>query len=317
MRKELSTYFKLRKIGSPIIISLILIFFFTVINGIFIYSANPDNNYFYTIKRVLPYPAFVIGNRVVYFSEYESYFRSNKRIYETAYRIDFGASQEGTKNLEALEDKTKKELINKIIIEAMLDDMGMGVSKKNVQEEYDSVVNNMTISDGKQENLSDLLKYSPGIRESDIKKRIYLSSIMDKFKREVIYNLELKVIAIYPEDSSKEEDWNEARERAESILSLSKKNPAEFDKYFISGNVPHDLIVSGFGRDYYFADDLPGSFSEEFYNLQEDSISNNILKTDVGYYLLKSNDSRGYYKGSLDDYLDEQKSKIRIIDLVH
>lgn len=316
MRKELSHYFKSSKINIPILISVLFLFLFVLVNGFFIYSYNPDNNYFYTIKKIIPYPAFMVGNKIITFGSYEDALKSNRRIYETAYRIDFSKSQEGARNREALEEKTKKEIIDNVITKTTLAEMGVSVTQSDINKEYEKVIKDLVLAEGGG-STSSLIKYSPNIRDSDIKRQVGYSIARDRLKKEVVYNVRLKLIVIYPDNASREEDWQAARLKAEDLLSVFIENPDGFDEYFSSNNNnKDDILVKNFNREYYFAEDLPISFADTFYNIGENKISQEILKTEIAYYLLKSYDSHGYYRGSLGDYLDEQRSKIRIIDLV-
>ena len=307
MRKEISFYLRNRKIRNIIIISLIFLFLFILINGVFIYAFKKNNSYFYVLEKIIPYPAYSVGGKIITIGEYEDLVNLNKRIYELAYRVDFSESEEGKKNLQILRSNIKKELIDKVIIENILKSMGQSITDQDVNKEYNSIIKNI----GPNQEISNIIQYTSGIQEKDVKEKIYENLINQRIKENVIYNLKMKVLVVKPNDSAKQEDWDEIQKTAEMAVEDLKQNPASFDKYALLYSDKNDYLVQNFGKDYYFEDDLPESFRDAFNSFTIGSIGGPI-KGDNGYYIFDIEDKKGYYKGSLEDFLKEQEGKFKV-----
>jgi len=70
-------------------------------------------------------------------------------------------------------------------------------------------------------------------------------------------------------------------------------------------------VVQNGGSEYYYANDLPEDFRESFNSLDKGQVSV-PLKSDSGYYIFRVEDKRGYYRGDIDAFLKEQRSRFKI-----
>lgn len=312
MRKEISSLFQFRtkKNKKNIFWALILLFAFIVINGVFIYIFNFTGFYFYAVKKIIPYPALVVGNKIVTFSSYDDKLSENERVYEMAYRINFNSGADGKKNLDALKINIKNEIIDRIIMEGLLSGEKLSVTTTDINKEYDNMLNNI----GSDKEILSILKYSSGIKNSDIKDLIYQNLLKDRVKSNFIYNLKMKVIVIKPDDSTKEDDWNKAAQKSQEIYNDIIGGSGSFDKYSVLYGDKNDPIVQNFGRDYYSIEDLPEALQKGFYSLKLNA--NEPIKGEGGYYIFNVLEKKGYYHGSYDDFMKEQESKIRIMSFM-
>ena len=311
MRKEISKVFKEKKTVKRFFWLFGIIVFFIVINGFFIYFLNPDNYYFFVVKNIIPYPAFIIGNKMVTFSSFEDKVSTNEKIYEIAYRVNFNSGTEGKKNLDLLKNNTQEEIIDRIIMESLLKTEGTEVSSKDVKNEYESIVNN--ISSDKE--ILNILKYSSGIKDSDIKDRIYQNLLTESVKNDFLYNLKAKVILIKPDNPDKDEDWKTAYQKSQDIYNSIKQGNSSFDAYYALYGDKNDVIVQNSGKEYYFAEEMPKEISDVFYDLKVGEV-NEPIKSANGYYIFDVSGLRGYFKGSYDDFMKEQKKKVRILSFL-
>jgi len=307
MRREINFYLKNKKIRNIIIIFAVSLIAFILINGVFIYLFKKNNSYFYVLEKIIPYPFCSVGGKVITIGEYEDLVNLNQRIYELAYRVDFSESEEGKKNLSILETKIKKDLIDKVIIENILKSMGQSVSNSDVDKEYEMIIKDI----GGDQEIGNIIKYTSGIKENDVKEKIYENLINQRIKENIIYNLKMKVLLLRPNDPAKPEDWDQAQKTAQAIVDESNQNISNFDQYVPLYSDQNDYLVQNFGKDYYFKDDLPESFQDAFQSFSVGSVSGPI-KGDSGYYLFKVEDKRGYYQGNLADFLKEQEDKLKV-----
>lgn len=314
MRKEISSIFKFetKKTRKGFLITLFLITLFIVVNGLIVYLLNPSNYYFFVVKKVVPYPAFVVGNKVVTFSHYDDKLSESKKIYEVAYRINFDSGSEGKKNLDILRENVEKEIIDSVILEGLLKSNKMAVTNIDIKNEYDNMLRDI----GSDKEILNLLKYSSGIKDGDIKDRIYQNILKERVKNNFVYNLKMKVIVIKPENTNNEEDWNKASQQAQSIYNDVVSSNSNFDKYAALYGDKNDSVVQNFGREYYFSEDLPKTLVDGFYGFGVDRI-NGPIKGDNGYYLFNVYEKRGYYKGSYEDFMKEQRNKVKILSFLH
>ena len=311
MRKEISKYFKKSKTRNRTIVAIFLFFFFILINGILIYTFNFNNYYFYIVKKIVPYPAFVFGKKIVSISSYDDEVSINKKIYESAYRIDFSSSGEGEKNIENLRKNVKEEMLDKIIMENSLKEVGKKVSNNDINKAYEDIVRGV----GSDKEVKDILKYSANIEEDDIKNMIYTNLLKEAVSKEILYSMKLSIISLKPDDAKKQEDWEKTEKKANTIVADIKGNNSSFDKYYILYNAKNDAVVQNSGKDYYTVEDLPVEFKSTFYSLEKGSVSE-LIKTSEAFYIIRADDKRGYYRGNLDSFLKEQKSKLRILSFI-
>lgn len=313
MRKEISSIFKFKtkKTKNNLLVILFLVVIFIIINGLFIYLFNFSNYYFFVVKKIIPYPAFMVGNKVVTFSYYDDKLLENKKIYEIAYRINFDSSNEGKKNLDVLKNNVKNEIIERVIMEGLLENNKISVTNSDVKKEYENMLKNI----GNDKEILNILKYSSGIKDSDVRDLIYQNLIKEKVKNNFIYNLKMKAIVIKPEDNSKQEDWDKAGQQVQDIYNNIIGSNDSFDKYFALYGDKNNSIVQNLGREYYFWEDLPKEIQDKFYSFNINKVSEPI-KSDSGYYIFNVYESRGYYKGSYDDFMKEQKKTVKIISFL-
>lgn len=308
MRKEFTHYFKNKKIRNIILISLAAIFLFILVNGVIIYILNPQNDYFYLVEKIIPYPAFSVGGEMITVSAFNESVNSNKRIYEAVYRVDFSSAGEGVKNTNQILKTTKREMIDCVIMEGILINLNKSIKQKEVISEYEKILKDI----GGNTEIGKILRYSTNVKEADVKNKIYTNLLMEKIKEEVVYSLKMKVLVLEPKDINDQEEWARIQKEAAEISGELKQDPSGFDKYLLLYNDQNDFIVNNFGRgEYYFPEDLPEEFRESFKSFYVGGISDPI-KGGNGYYIFKVENSRGYYSGSLDDFLSEQRDKIKI-----
>jgi parvulin-like peptidyl-prolyl isomerase len=253
----------------------------------------------------------VVGKHYITLSQYDDEVFLDKKLYDVAYKVDFGDSVEGRANLKQLQEKAKQDLINKTIMEDILSSIGQSISGSEIKKEYQNILRDI----GSDKEIGSILKYATSISEGDIQEKVYYNLLKDRVSRNVLYNVKMKIIAIKPTDINKQEDWDEAQKKVQEIEAAVRQNPAAFDGFYVANNNGQDAIVQNFGRDYYFKDDLPSEFSDAFFKLVSGGISG-ILKTDASYYVLKAEDIQGYYKGSFDEFMTEQRQRVRIYSLV-
>lgn len=311
MRKEAVKYFKEKGRRNKVILALVAIFLFIVINGALIYLINPTNVYFSIVKKIVPYPALIVGREYITFSDYDLEFFLNKKLYEIAYRLDFGNTEEGRRNKKALLEKTKGEIIEKIIMEEVLKGSGKSVTKQDISKEYDNLVKDM----GSDKETREILKYAAGVKERDVENQIYFYLLKNRIKESIIYNSKLKIIAIKPENISNDGDWKKAEEKASKALQEIKANASAFNNYYALDSNKQDLLVQNFGREIYFVEDLPDSFRGSFFNTKVGEVSE-VIKGNAGYYIFQKEKEGGSYKGTFDEFIREQKNKIRVIDFI-
>lgn len=307
MRKEFTHYFKNKKIRNIVLVSLAALFLFVLTNGAVIYIFNPQNDYFYLVEKIIPYPAFSIGREMITVGAFNEDVNSNKRIYEAAYRVDFSSSIEGAKNSNQILEMIKKEMIDCVIMKGILTNLDKAIKQKDITGEYKKILEGI----GDNTEIGKILKYSTNVKEADVKNKIYTNLLTEKVKEEVVYNLKMKVLVFKPGDINNQEEWTRTQKKAAEISAELKQNPSSFDQYQSLYNDQNDFIVNNFGREYYFAEDLPEEFRESFKTFYVGKISDPI-KGSNGYYIFKVEDSRGYYSGSLNDFLNEQRGKIKI-----
>jgi len=305
MRKAVSSYLKAKRIKNRLIIVILLIAFFVFIHGIVIYSINPPGSYFAFIKKIIPFPAIVIDKDIVTIADYERELSLIKSLYENIYRVSF-EGEEGKAIFKEVKNNVKNELINRIIMDRILTGINMEVSNKEVSQEYEKIVKDL----GGREEARNILKFASNWEENDLRKRIYYDLLKQKIKDYLIYHVKIKIVYIVPEKTNSQESWEEAKKETEDIYNRLIAGDITFDEAEREFNRNNSLIQNS-DQKYYYLDELPESFADAISTLDIGEISN-IVETESGYYLIKLEDRKGYYKGSLENFLEEQRKQLRI-----
>ncbi len=305
MRREISLRLKTRGIKKRVILVLLFFFFFITVNGFFIYTVNPSNSYFNIIKKIIPYPAIIIGRDIVTMARYEDEIILNKRLYEEVYKINFEEEGEGDK-IKDIKKIVKDEFINAYIMNRVLDTIGVEVSKKEINEEYEKIINDL----GGREEMKDILQFTAGWRESDLKKKIYLSILEEKIKESIIYQVKIDVISIIPDSIGNEGEWVIAEEEARVIYNKILEGEITFSGAKNQFGSDNFLLVNN-DEKYYYLDEFPDNLKDIVLSLEVGEVSEPV-ETDSGYHILKLEEERGYYRGELEDFLMEQRAKFRI-----
>lgn len=311
MRKELSSFFKEKNKRNKFIVLSVLIILFITVNGYFIYYKKIDSYYFVVIKKIIPYPAFIVGKQVITVDQLDENLKRNKKLYELSYKIDFGNTEMGNKNMQDLRNRTKQEIFETILMQNTLDAIDKNVTKKDVKDEYERAIKNIAAD----KEIANILKYSANVNENDIRNKIQYGLLKDRIKDNILYSLKLKVISIKTKDTASAEDWDVAKLKAEKIIEESKNNQNYFNNYYALENDNNDIIVQNFGRDYYSVEDLPESFRKAFLNLMPGRISE-PLKTDLGYYIIRNDGQSGNFKGNFNDFIKDQLDKTKILSFL-
>lgn len=312
MRKEISSLFRIKKTKAKTLLILLAIAFFMVINGIFVYIFNFNGYYFYLIKKVVPYPAMIVGDKIVTYAFYDDMLNSNQKIYETTYRVNFTSGAEGANNLNQLRSTTKEDIIENGIVDGLLSSIGQEVSNMDVKKEYENVLHDI----GSDKDILNILKYSAGINDKDIKNKIYQNISRERVKNNFIFNLKMKVVFIKPDNPADQGSWDAAQNKATGIYNDIAIGKTGFDQAYALYGDKNDIIVQNFGREYYFSEDLPKDLQETFFALRP-GVPSKPVKSDSGYYIMLASDIRGYYRGTLGDFINERKQNLRIISFLH
>ncbi len=300
MRKQLSFYLKKGSLRRRIILLIFLLLIFVSANVFLIYFKNPQDNYTNFVKRVAPFPAIIIGNKIITVGSYEKELAIERKIQETAYKISFDSSADGQALLKKLKDSTEEKMIEYFLMEKMLSNAGLAVSDNEVAKEYNALLENA----GGEISTKNILKFFAGLTIAETKSKIYKYLLEEKTKDRFLSKAKISSINVLVSDANNQGQWAEAESKIKLIES-NIKGGAGFD------SAKRSFGAMGAGDEDYYVADLSENIRAGIANIKVGEVSG-IIRGEDGYYLVRVIERKGGYDGSLTDFMTEKKQGIRI-----
>lgn len=262
--------------------------------------------------RAIPYPAAVVGGRVITFDRMLDLSDSVKRFYESqdfssvGLRVDFG-SADGQKRLKIKEKNVFTKLIENLIIESEAKDAGIKLTDEMVRQELERKIREL----GSDENLKSTLKKLYGWEIHDFEKNVvkpdlYRARLFEQIKKN---------------DSS----YETARKKIEEA-----KNEMEKDSFAKVAEKYSDGESAKFGGElgWFSADQMLPDVALAAFNLEKGKTSG-IIESPIGYHIIEVTDKKTEKEIALvkvrqifvrtkafSDWLSEREKDTSIITLV-
>jgi len=278
MRKEISSHLKSKSIKGKLTMFLIIIALFVFINGILIYTINPNNSYFIFIKKIIPFPAMIVDKNIISMAEFDKELLLMESLYKTAYKVDFINEEENL--LNEIKGNICRDIKNRIIMEIILSSANISISNKEIDWSYEKLISNF----GGEKEAKNILEFASGWKEKDLKKKIYYNLLKQRVKELFIYQVKIEIEYIFLDDTA-------------------------------TSNKDISLVAEKNDQGFYYFNELPDDISDVISSIAVGEKSN-IVELESNYYTVKLEDERGYYRGTLEEFLKEQEDKTRIWEFV-
>lgn len=251
-------------------VALIIIFLSTI--GYLIYGQKNESSFVKTASRILPYPASIVDGKYVTYRSYLDQLYVLKNYYSSYKKLDLN-SEEGKKTLT----EARVEVLNRVnedaIITVEAKKMGVSVSKKDLDTEFDKLV----ASNGGTKDFSEILKTYYGLSLNEFKSLIYAPRMLREKLTDKI---------------NSDESINEAaKKKAEGILEKIKVGE-DFAKLAKSESQDPGSAASGGDLGYFGKGKMVPDFENAAFALNVGEVSG-LVKTPYGYHIIKVTDKKG------------------------
>lgn len=264
----------------------------TIVFSLGIYGKTWQNKPTYQIIRFYPYPAAIVGTDFV----------SVKTVWQQMLFLkNYGqkAGQQLPPDKE-LRSKIIAQEIDDILIRKQVLRNGLKVSQKEVNEVFDKIASEQ----GGRDIIIKVLKEYYGMSENDFKKIIKSQLYRNKVKTELLAQVKVRHILIKDEN------------RAKEILERVKKGENFED---LAKQYSEDVASRDKGGDLGFiGEDAPllPDFKKAALALEPGKVTQDLVKTDFGYHIIKVDEKKGKISKSAAEWLKDLKKRSLIITLI-
>jgi parvulin-like peptidyl-prolyl isomerase len=251
---------------------LVLFFVYLLVVGAIIYFYSPRENYLVRrTAKFIPYPAAIVGTKIITFNQLAGNLDSVKKFYENqdffslGLRVDF-STPEGRKKLEIKE----KDILNKLVENAVIEKEAKKRGVRLTNDVINQMINRKLKEYGNEEYLNGNLQKLYGWDIEDFKKNIVEPDVY----REKLFE------SLKKTDPSYEEAKNKIIE-AENELYSEKSFENVAEKYSEGESAKNGGQLGWFN----LSQMLP-EVALEIINLPDKKLSG-IIESSIGYHIVK------------------------------
>lgn len=195
-----------------------------------------------------------------------------------------------------LETQVLDQMIDVILVKKEAAKHGITITKADIEEAYKKVIE----ENGGQEEVEKVLKDLYGMTKKDFKALIRDQLYQEKVKTELFVQVHARHILIKDEG------------RAKEILEEAKKGEKSFEdlaKEFSEDTGSRD---NGGDLGWFYHGTMVPEFEEAAFTLEAGQITEEPVKTEFGYHIIKVDEKKGELNQSFTDWLTETREKSKI-----
>lgn len=271
-----------------------------------------------------------IGDELITEEEFNADFQVFKNIYEQ--QLGEGALAQTDANGNTLEATLKESIIEKIIMERIVEKESKALNIEVTQEEIDAELNSYTVAMNGEEDFNKFLESNNMTKEffiENLRKEI----LLEKHKEYIMKDLEVteketeKYFEEYEEDLVVVKASHilvKTEEEGKAILERLNSGE-DFAKVAEEASIDQASATQGGDLGYFAKGQMIAEFENAAFALNVGEVSD-LVKTEVGYHIIKLADKKDTYDALKDDislllkedkYLEElqklrDKSKVKI-----
>ncbi|MFA4931137.1 MAG: peptidylprolyl isomerase [Patescibacteria group bacterium] len=289
-------------VKSILLMVLILLVIFLVGVGVAVYNLQTENKFARAVASTLPYPMAVVDTQLVYLSDYWQELDLVLRACE----------QVGT-NCQ-IDDADREQVVDRLISEKLwvilAQRHGVSVDENKLNEEYNKVVSD----NGGQEQFLKIIVNDFGWTEERFRQKMYLEMLKANLEDALIEKVEASHILITVLADASDEEVEAARQKALEVIG--KLNQGE-DFAVVATEYSNDPSVSQNNGNlgYFGRGVMVEEFEEAVFSMNVGEISQPV-RTDFGWHIIKLEDKKGDVNLSFDDWLIQEKEKMRVWVLI-
>lgn len=273
---------------------------FIIIFGVGIYKYNWNGGFTNALMHFIPYPSVIVKGKIIPYFEFKEEVVILNYFYKKQKELKEGVD---IPNKEDIKNLALNKQIRNHIIERFAKENDIKILKKEIEEDFQSIV----IDAGSQDEVKNVLKDFYGLNVEQFKERVLRISLMSKHLEDILLE---------------HNDNLEIKEKIDNILKLAKGDPDNFEeiaKSYSQGS----QAKSGGDLGYLKRGEIRSELEAVLFSLKVGEVSD-LIETDEGWYILKADDKiiagEKVYKvkarqilikiKSLDDFIEERLENV-------
>lgn len=268
-----------------------LIVFYLAIGGLVgwkVYRVKSESTNIRRILTVYPLPAVLMPQDIILVRDY---------LHQLRYIRHFG---EKTKQPLPPDNELRSQLLNQMIETRLLLSAAKKYSTEVSKADIDAAYKKITDEHGGPQELQKLLGDLYGMKESEFRLLIRDQLLREKVRQEVLTQAHVKHILIRDEKKAKE------------LLEQVKKEPGKFEELAKQQSEDTASRDKGGELGFFGRGVMSPAFEESAFKLKKDEITQELVKTEFGFHIIKIVDRKGAIDKSYKDFVTELRSSKRI-----
>jgi len=291
-----------KKLISTIIFSfLIFVAFAHVVFGVLIYGFKLDNKATKLAAAIMPYPAAIVNYDFV---TYKDLLHEEKYIHKF-----YQSTQQDNVDFTEIDQQVYDQLIENKLVASLALVNKVSVSKKDVDQAVNGVIEQNGGTDKVEKVLSDLY----GLTLNEFRELVRIQLLRDKLNEKVIAKVTVQHILIRVDKDAPADKVNEAKAKIDGIRT-EITNGLDFGeaakKYSEDiGSASDGGILEPFAK---------GEMVDEFSNAAFETKTGEIsqpIRTEFGWHIIKVQSRQGKIEMKFTDWIGSIKKKSLIVKL--
>ncbi len=270
---------------------IVIVAAYLVTGGVFafsVYKYHKDGKATQIAVKIFPYPVAWVGIKPVWANEYYKQLAYVKKFSEK--------SNQPISDMNLIRSQIIDQMTQNILIQNEAKKYNIKVTKKDVDDAYSKLAE----QNGGADQVKKVLTEMYGMSVKDFKNLISDQLLREKVQSDVLVQVNAKHILIKDEAKAKDV-LDKVKKGEKSFEDLAK----EFSED--SGTKDNGGDLGWFGRG-----QMVKAFEDAAFKLNKDEVTQDLVKTDFGYHIIKLVDKKGQVDQSLNDLLTSLQSKYKI-----
>lgn len=276
------------KVVSKTVLSAILVLYLigAAVFGIRLYKQHRFEKIDLYASNIYPFPVANVGRSLVYNKQLQMWVYSSKK---------FAEKNNAANQIPAdLAQKITAELVSYALTEQAADDLHVRLTQKEIDQKFD-----LTIEGYTPEQAADTINQLYGLKLNQFKRMISPIMLTEKIRDEKFVKIKASHILVKDEGKAKE-------------VLQKLKDGAKFEdlaKEFSEDQSSKDAGGVLAGGEFLFRDSgLIPAFEDALFKLQKGQTSD-LVKTDLGYHIIRCDDRQGEIDMKLADWTESLKKE--------
>lgn len=271
---------------------IVIVAAYLITGGVFafsVYKYHKDGKATQIAVKAYPYSVAWVGIQPVWANEYYKQLSYVKKFSEK--------SNQPITDMNLIRSQIVDQMAQNVLIHKEAKKYKVKVTKQDIDDAY----NKLADQNGGADQVKKVLDEMYGMNVKDFRNLISDQLLREKIQTDVLVQVNAKHILIKDEAKAKDV-LDKVKKGEKSFEDLAK----EFSED--SGTKDNGGDLGWFGRG-----QMVKEFEEAVFKLNKGDVTQDLVKTDFGYHIIKLVDKKGQVDQSLNDLLTSLQSKYKII----